>query len=92
MSKNPMKCKNPASRVLGDEAIVVNFQNSFFFNLNPVGTFIWEHCDGHHSVAQIAQTLTEGFQVDLEAATKDYRQFIEELVEQGLLQWRGEPV
>ncbi|MBM4275621.1 MAG: PqqD family protein [Deltaproteobacteria bacterium] len=91
MKRFPIKSKSTASKVLSDEAIVVNFQESFFYNLNPVGTFIWERCDGRHSVEEIAASLTEEYQVDMETATRDCRKFIDELVEQGILQW-GEPL
>ncbi|HEY9072820.1 MAG TPA: PqqD family protein [Desulfobaccales bacterium] len=69
------------------EAIVVNFQNSFFYNLNPVGTFIWERCDGEHTLKQIAAELSEEYEVSPDEAAKDCREFIDSLVEQGLLQW-----
>ena len=51
----------------------------------------YKFSDGRHTVAQIAGELAEEFDVTLEAATRDWRQFIEDLVQQGLLQWRGEP-
>jgi len=49
--------------VLSDEAIVVNFRNSSFYNLNLVGTFIWERCDGQHTLDQIATELGEEYDV-----------------------------
>jgi hypothetical protein len=87
MFNNPIKVKAVASRVLADEAIVVNFTSSFFYNFNPVGTFIWERCDGEHSLNQIAGELAEEYEVSPEEAARDCREFIDSLVEQGLLQW-----
>jgi hypothetical protein len=87
MKKCPIKTKDTAHRVLSDEAIVVNFQNSFFYNLNPVGTFIWERCDGQHTLRQIAADLSEEYDVSPEEAARDCQDFIDSLVEQGLLQW-----
>jgi hypothetical protein len=86
MQVYPIKTKDTAHRVLSDEAIVVNFKNSFFYSLNPVGTFIWERCDGRHSVAQIAQELAAEYEVALEEAVRDCQEFVDSLVEQGLLQ------
>jgi hypothetical protein len=85
MQAYPIKTKDTAHRVLSDEAIVVNFKNSFFYSLNPVGTFIWERCDGRHSLAQIAQELAAEYDVTPEEAARDCREFIDSLVEQGLL-------
>lgn len=87
MKKSPTKTKDTAHRVLSDEALVVNFRNSFFYNLNPVGTVIWERCDGQHSLDQIVAELVQEFAVGPEEAAKDCREFIDSLVEQGLLQW-----
>jgi methyltransferase-like protein len=87
MQRYPIKTNETAHRVLSDEAIVVNFQNSFFYNLNPVGTFIWERCDGQHTLAQIAEEMSEEYEVSPEGAARDCQEFIDSLVEQGLLQW-----
>jgi len=87
MKKCPIKTKDTAHRVLSDEAIVVNFQNSFFYNLNPVGTFIWGRCDGQHTLSQIAADLSKEYDVSPEEAARDCQEFIDSLVEQGLLQW-----
>lgn len=87
MKKCLIKTKDTAHRVLSDEAIVVNFQNSFFYNLNPLGTFIWERCDGQHSLEEIVTALVDEYEVTPEEAGKDCQEFIDSLVEQGLLQW-----
>jgi hypothetical protein len=87
MKAYPIKTKDSAHRVLSDEAIVVNFKNSFFYSLNPVGTFIWERCDGRHSLDQIAEALAEEYEVAPAEAARDCREYIDSLVEQGLLQW-----
>ncbi|MEW6386197.1 MAG: PqqD family protein [Thermodesulfobacteriota bacterium] len=89
MVQYPLKSADTAHRTLGEEAVVVNFRSSFFYHLNPVGTFIWEHCDGKHSVVQIATALTEEYQVTPEEAVQDCQQFIDGLVTEGLLQWRA---
>jgi hypothetical protein len=79
------KNKNTAYRILDGEALVVNFSNSSFYVLNPVGTFIWDRCDGQQTMAKIAAALAEKYEVTPEEAITDCRQFIEELLEEGLL-------
>jgi hypothetical protein len=59
--------------------------------LSPVGTFIWERCDGRHSVTQIAQELTEEYEVEPEVAIRDCEQFLQELVQEGILVWGPSP-
>jgi hypothetical protein len=87
MEKYPQKRKETASRSISEEAIVVNFENSFFYNLNEVGTFIWERCDGQYTLIQIAEAVAEEYRVTPEEAVKDCQEFIDSLVEQGLLEW-----
>jgi hypothetical protein len=87
----PVKGKDTAHRLLATEAIVVNFKTSLFYNLNEVGAFIWEHCDGRTPVAEIARALTDEFEVSLDEAQRDCLEFIEGLVEQGVLLWRDSP-
>ena len=88
---NPVKTKDTAHRVLNNEALVVNFNNSYFYNLNPVGAFIWERCDGRHNLPQIAAAVAEEYEVTPEEAEKDCQAFISSLVEQGLLEWVPSP-
>jgi hypothetical protein len=88
MERIPVKSQDTAHRKLADEAIVVNFTSSFFYNFNLVGTHVWERCDGQHTVAQIAGELAEEFEVNLEEATRDCQEFIDSLVTEGLLEWQ----
>jgi hypothetical protein len=91
MDTYPQKSSDTSFRVLGDEAVIVNFKDSFFYNLNRVGTFIWNRCDGRHSVDEIARALTQEFEVSPETASHDCREFLDELAQQGLLRWKPGP-
>lgn len=76
---------------MGDEALIVNFQDSFFYSLSPVGTFIWDRCDGQHSLTQIAAELVKDYEVEPEVAMRDCEQYIHELVQEGILVWQSAP-
>lgn len=91
MHHYPARTEATAHRVVGDEALIVNFQDSFFYNLSPVGTFIWERCDGQHSIAQIAAELVKYYEVGLEVAVRDCEEFIHELVQEGILTMQPSP-
>jgi hypothetical protein len=86
MKKRMKRAPKTAYRILAEEAIVINFDSSFFYNLNPVGTFIWERCDGSHSIDEIAAALAQEYEVEPEEAARDCREFIQELLDQGLLE------
>jgi hypothetical protein len=87
MKAYPIKTSDTAYRLISDGAILVNFHNSYFYNLNPVGTFIWERCDGRHTPDEIAAELVDEFEVTLEEVVKDCLEFLHSLEENGLLQW-----
>lgn len=47
--------------------------------LNVTATFIWQHCDGEHTPEQIAQLLTDNFEVDYDCALADTHAVLEEM-------------
>ena len=46
------------------------------YNLNRIGTFIWESLDGRASGRDIVEALVERFEVERERAEEDYRGFV----------------
>jgi len=51
------------------------------YNLNRVGTFIWEQLDGATSGARIVEALVSRFAVERPQAEADYRAFLAALLE-----------
>jgi hypothetical protein len=50
------------------------------YNLNVVGTFIWEHLDGRTRGIEIVDALVERFEVERRRAEEDYRGFLASLL------------
>jgi hypothetical protein len=50
------------------------------FNLNKLGTFIWERIDGVASGSDIVAAIAEKFDVDQERAASDYDRFVDQLL------------
>lgn len=50
------------------------------YNLNVVGTFIWEHLDGRTRGSDIVAALVERFEVERDRAEEDYRAFLASLL------------
>lgn len=46
---------------LPDEVLVYDLDRDRAHCLNQTAAFVWQHCDGHHTTAQIARTLGEHF-------------------------------
>ncbi len=55
------------------------------FKLNPTAAYIWEHCDGKKSVAQLVKDLCGEFCVDEATAMRDTIEFIEKMKNKNLL-------
>ncbi|MBU2009512.1 MAG: PqqD family protein [Chloroflexi bacterium] len=77
---------NMVARKIAGELILVPIrqeagQLAYFYSLNPVAARIWALLDGKRPVADIALTIVEEFEVDLERATKDTLRFASRLEE-----------
>ena len=59
------------------------------FNLNSTGTFIWEKIDGQRTGAEIATLLAEDFQVAVDRAKADCREFLAQLREVNAIEFPG---
>jgi predicted Rdx family selenoprotein len=82
-----------ASRVLGDEAIVMSPADSTLFSINVAGTAIWEAMDGKTPLAQIVkEKICTIFDVDLEPALKDAERFVERLSQHGIVRIADHPI
>ena len=68
------------------ETVLLALSTGRYYTLNRVGSIIWEHCTGHHTVRDIHAKLCEGFEVAPELALDDLIALINELVQEGLIQ------
>lgn len=56
------------------------------WSLNPVGLFIWDHCDGTRDVAQISSSMRLSFGIDQDTADADLAEFLIDMEGLGLIQ------
>ena len=73
-----------AHRTIGGVAVLVNINDNTMLQLNETGTHIWSLLDGRN-VAEIADLLHGRFEVSREQSMVDTREFIEVLLERGLI-------
>ncbi len=85
LSKYPVRAADVASRVIDGEAILVSATKGRVFTLNSVGTKIWEIADGTLSLSQIVDAISEVFETDKEQASKDCSEFIQALIDRGIM-------
>src|SRR5437868_15547643 len=81
-----------ASRLLGGEMMIMSAMDSTFFTLNPVATAIWQAADGHTPLSEIVtRHICAEFDVDLETASRDVEQFVQDLSSHGVLLVSDQP-
>jgi hypothetical protein len=82
-----------ASRLLGNEMMVMSVIDSTFFSLNEAATLIWESADGCTELMDIVeQKICPTFQVDPETALHDALQFVHQLSQHDILKVSSRPL
>ena len=54
--------------------------------LNPTGRYVWELMAEHRSVDELAEAVTEKFDVELDRARVDVQAFLDEVTAMGLVE------
>lgn len=90
--------RNPdcAYRVIDGEALIVKVageEGNRVFTLNRSGTVVWELADGGLTSAEISERLKERFEVpDTGCVTGDIDEFIDDLVQRGMVVTASQPL
>lgn len=87
----PYPAADVVGSIVGSEAILIQPERAKVKVLNEVGARIWELMDGSRRVAEIAAQISREYQVSVEEAQRDAWEFIQGLVDRGLLQLSAEP-
>jgi hypothetical protein len=82
-----------AARELDGEMMIMSARDSTLFNLNDVGTIIWQAADGATSLEQIvAQKVCPEYEVEQAEAFEDAEGFVRELAEHGIMLLSDQPI
>ncbi len=82
-----------AARELDGEMMIMSARDSTLFNLNELGTLIWQAADGAISLEDIvAQKVCAEYEVEPAAALQDAEVFVRELAERGILRLSETPI
>jgi hypothetical protein len=82
-----------AARDLDGEMMIMSARDSTLFNLNELGTLIWQAADGATSLEEIvAQKICLEYDVEQAEALKDAETFVRELAEHGILLVSDQPI
>ena len=79
-----MKNQNVVFRQIGDESILIPVANevgdlSNIYNLNEIGTKIWEYIDGKRDVMEICRLITDEYDAPMDVVMNDMVEFINDL-------------
>ena len=72
-------------QAVDDDLIVFNPANDTYFTLNRSAREVWELADGTRSASEIAATLAERYEVDLDQIRDDIGEIISGFRETGLI-------
>lgn len=87
------RSKEIAARVLDGEMMIMSARDSRLFNLNEVGTLIWQAADGVTTLEEIVkQKVCVEFEVEPEQAFQDAEAFVRELAEHGIMRLSDQPM
>lgn len=75
-----------AWRVIEGEAVLVNVRSDEVMHLNPAASLLWSSLDGQASLQDIARSITEEYDVDMDTALADAMEFSDSLLEQGAVE------
>ena len=81
-----------AARALDGEMMIMSARDSTLFNLNELGTIIWQAADGSTTLEDIvAKRICVEFEVEPAEALQDAESFVRELADKGILLLSDQP-
>jgi hypothetical protein len=82
-----------AARELDGEMMIMSARDSTLFNLNELGTIIWQAADGATSLEDIVKhRICLEYDVEPAEALQDAEAFVRELAEHGILLLSDQPI
>jgi hypothetical protein len=78
-------------RELSDETVVYDLERHTMHCLNRTSMLVWQHCDGQHDEAALAELLSQELQLPAEEAAAAVRLALEQLSRRQLLQEQVAP-
>lgn len=72
-------------RIIEGEAILVEISTGEVIHLNEIGAEVWNYLDDKKQISEIIQHICDIFEVDKEVAQKDVLEFIQLLLDKGLV-------
>jgi hypothetical protein len=75
----PRRRSDVIARLLDGETVVLDRQAGVIHQLNRTASYVWAHCAGHSTIADIAHQLTDVFAVEATVAARDVGPLVRQL-------------
>ena len=89
--KYVVRARDVVHKELDSRGVLLNLESGTYYTLNRTGTFVWSLMDGKRDVQGLVEALTERFQVERDAASRDVEALISDLEREGLIELRDGP-
>lgn len=75
------------SSSLAGEAVILNHQKGVYYNLNEVGTFVWDMLQKSPAdIQQLKNAILQEFDIDEPTCESDLQQLLNELIDENLVE------
>ncbi len=83
--------KNPSvvCTELDDGAVLLDLDTKYYYNLNETGLRIWQIMEESQDLTEIADKLSNEYEVDIEKAKSSVLKLVEDLENGGLIMSKG---
>jgi PqqD family protein of HPr-rel-A system len=89
----PKKRSDLSSRLIGGETVVLDRDGGQVHQMNATASYVWDRCDGATTETEIAQQLSEEYDVEASQAANDVAALVGQFQALGLLdQEQGNPI
>jgi hypothetical protein len=92
MALRVVQAKDIIWRKIGDEVVVIKDDGLSTHVLNKTAAVIWEMCERDRALEEIAQGLSERFEVSYEQAVTDVNETVEKLLQVSIMNQVGDVV
>lgn len=78
--------KDLVASQMDDEIVMLDMESGQYFGMNPIASAIWEKLEQPITLFELCEKLMVEFEVEPEQCKNDVSQFVEQLVENKLLE------
>jgi hypothetical protein len=90
--KYVVRNKDMIWRMVGEEAFIIDKDGTKIHQLNSIGSEIWKISEGNLTIRQIIENICNYFEIAEAQAKADTIQFVEKMLNQGLVELKDGPV